>query len=93
MEASKAEIKGVGHKLADEDESGNSKDMTSELANLNKLANKKEMPVITILEKDIKLLQNELDFTFEEAKLALIQKEGDVKKVIDAFLEDFNMDQ
>ena len=93
MEASKAEIKGVGHKLAEEEESGSNQDMSSELANLNKLADKKEASVIKIQEKDINLLQSEIDYTFEEAKLALIKYQGDVKKVIEAFLEDFSLDK
>ena len=55
MDASKAQIKGVDRKLADEDE-GNAKDMTNELANLNKLTGNKELPVIKIQEKDINFL-------------------------------------
>ncbi|MCQ2819995.1 MAG: hypothetical protein MJ252_22235 [archaeon] len=90
MEASKASIKGVERKLAEEEEGGSKKDMSNELANLNKLADKKELPVIKIQEKDINFLQSELDITFEEAKFALIKYQGDVKQVIDNFLEDFN---
>ena len=90
--ANKAEIKGVGHKLADEEESTNTKDYSNELNNLNKLSDKKDMPVIKIQEKDINLLQKELDFTYDEAKLALIKYQGNVKLVIDNFLNDFNIE-
>lgn len=89
MDASKAQIKGVERKLAEEEE-GSAKDMTNELANLNKLTGNKELPVIKIQEKDINFLQKELDFTFDEAKLALIKYQGDVKKVVEFYLDDFN---
>jgi NACalpha-BTF3-like transcription factor len=65
--------------------------MTAQLSNLNKISeNKKDLPVITIKEHDIELLKKELDITYEEAKLQLIKAQGDVKKVIENFLNNFN---
>lgn len=91
MDANKAEIKNIGNKLTDEEGAGN-KDMSKELANLNKIVDEKKLPVITIKEKDIELLKNELDITYEEAKLELIKYQGNVKKVFDAFIREFKFD-
>ena len=89
MDANKAEIKNIGNKLTDEHEGAGNKDMTKELENLNKIVDDKKLPVITIKEKDIELLKSELDITYEEAKLELIKYQGDVKKVFDAFINNF----
>ena len=43
-----------------------------------------------IAETDIELLKKELDITYEEAKLQLIKAQGDVKQVIENFLNNFN---
>jgi len=91
MDPKKAEMKNIGNKLTEEDENIHNKDMSAQLSNLNKISeNKKDLPVITIKEHDIELLKKELDITFEEAKLQLIKAQGDVKKVIDNFLNNFN---
>lgn len=91
MDPKKAEMKNIGNKLTEEDENINNKDMSAQLSNLNKISeNKKDLPVITIKEHDIELLKKELDITYEEAKLQLIKAQGDVKKVIDNFLNNFN---
>ena len=66
--------------------------MSKELENLNKIVDDKPMPVITIKEKDITLLQFELDITYQEAKELLIKNQGDVKKVLNAFLNDFKFE-
>ena len=89
MDANKAEIKNIGNKLTDEHEGAGNKDMSKELENLNKIVDDKKLPVITIKEKDIELLKSELDITYEEAKLELIKYQGDVKKVFDAFINNF----
>jgi NACalpha-BTF3-like transcription factor len=44
---------------------------------------------ITIKETDIKVIENDLEITYDEAKALLIQNNGDVNKVIQAFLKDF----
>lgn len=93
MDPSKAMMKNVGSKLTDEHEGGAGKEMAGELANLGKLIEKKELPVIKIQEKDIKMLQNELDITYEEAKLRLIKAQGDPKVVINNFLNDFHFEE
>ena len=91
MDPKKAEMKNIGNKLTEDDENINNKDMTAQLTNLNKISeNKKELPVITIKEHDIELLKKELDITYEEAKLQLIKAQGDVKQVIENFLNNFN---
>ena len=92
MDANKAEIKNIGNKLTDEHEGAGNKDMSKELENLNKIVDDKKLPVITIKEKDIELLKSELDITYEEAKLALIKYQGDVKKVFDAFINNFKFE-
>ena len=91
MDSKKDQIKNIGNKLTDEHVEGN-KDMSKELANLNNIVDDKKLPVITIKEKDIELLKRELDITYEEAKLELIKYQGDVKKVFDAFLNDFKFE-
>ena len=91
MDANKAEIKNIGNKLTDGEGTGN-KDMSKELENLNIIVDEKKLPVITIKEKDIELLKNELDITYEEAKLELIKYQGNVKKVFDAFIREFKFD-
>ena len=83
-----AEIKNIGNKLTDEEGTGN-KDMSKEHENLNIFVDEKKLPVITIKEKDIELLQSELDITYEEAKLQLIKYQGDLKKVLDTFIKEF----
>ena len=92
MDANKAEIKNIGNKLTDEHEGAGNKDMSKELENLNKIVDDKNLPVITIKEKDIELLKSELDITYEEAKLELIKYQGDVKKVFDAFINNFKFE-
>ena len=58
----KFEMKNIGNKLADENEENTKKDMSKELENLNKIsASKGPQPVITIKQKDIDLLKDELD--------------------------------
>ena len=42
-----------------------------------------------IKESDIELLKSELDVTYDEAKKKLIKCQGDVNKVFDEFLNDF----
>ena len=91
MDSKKDQIKNIGNKLTDEHVEGN-KDMSKELANLNNIVDDKKLPVITIKEKDIELLKSELDITYEEAKLQLIKYQGDVKKVFDAFLNNFKFE-
>ena len=83
MDPNKAEIKNIGNKLTEENESSNNKDMSKELESLNKLK---------IKEHDIELLKRELDITYDEAKLELIKFQGDVKKVIEDFLNRFNFE-
>ena len=86
MDPNKAEIKNIGNKLTEENESSNTKDMSKELESLNKLNNdKKELPVIKIREHDIEL-------TYDEAKFYLIKFQGDVKKVIEDFLNQFHFE-
>ena len=93
MDPKKAEMKNIGGKLSEEHESGEQKDFSKELVNLNKITEaKKPQQVIKIKEHDIELLKNELDITYEEAKSQLIKTEGDVTKAIDAFLNDFNLE-
>lgn len=92
MDSSKAEIKNIGTKLTEDETRTNTKDMSKELENLNKIVDDKPMPVITIKEKDITLLQFELDITYQEAKELLIKNQGDVKKVLNAFLNDFKFE-
>ena len=92
MDANKAEIKNIGNKLTDEHEGAGNKDMSKELENLNIIVDEKKLPVITIKEKDIELLKSELDITYEEAKLELIKYQGDVKKVFDAFINNFKFE-
>ena len=91
MDSKKDQIKNIGNKLTDEHVEGN-KDMSKELENLNNIVDDKKLPVITIKEKDIELLKRELDITYEEAKLELIKYQGDVKKVFDAFLNEFKFE-
>ena len=92
MDSSKAEIKNIGTKLTEDETQTNTKDMSKELENLNKIVDDKPMPVITIKEKDITLLQFELDITYQEAKELLVKNQGDVKKVLNAFLNDFKFE-
>ena len=93
MDPKKAEMKNVGNKLAEENVENANKDMSKELENLNKITTTKEpQPVIKIKEQDIELLKNELDVTYEEAKNKLIKCQGDVNKVIELFLNDFNIE-
>lgn len=44
---------------------------------------------ITIKEIDIKVIENDLEIPYDEAKALLIQNNGDLNKVIQAFLKDF----
>ena len=92
MDANKPETPHIGNKLTDEHEGAGNKDMSKELENLNKIVDDKKLPVITIKEKDIELLKSELDITYEEAKLELIKYQGDVKKVFDAFINNFKFE-
>ena len=89
MDPKKVEIKNIGNKLSEEHVETTNKDMTAELANLNKMATSQEpQAVIKIKENDIDLLKSELDITYEEAKNKLIKCQGDVNKVIEEFLTD-----
>ena len=89
MDPKKVEIKNIGNKLSEEHVETTNKDMTAELANLNKMASSQEpQAVIKIKENDIDLLKSELDITYEEAKNKLIKCQGDVNKVIEEFLTD-----
>ena len=89
MDPKKVEIKNIGNKLSEEHVETTNKDMTAELANLNKMASTQEpQAVIKIKENDIDLLKSELDITYEEAKNKLIKCQGDVNKVIEEFLTD-----
>ena len=92
MDSNKAKINNICNKLTDEHERAGNKDMSKELENLNKIVDDKKLPVITIKEKDIELLKSELDITYEEAKLELIKYQGDVKKVFDAFINNFKFE-
>ena len=91
MEPKKVEIKNIGNKLVEENEENANKDMAKELENLNKITTTKEVQPIKITERDIELLKNELDITYEEAKNKLIKSQGDVNKAIEMFLNDFNL--
>ena len=94
MDPKKVEIKNIGNKLVEENVENTNKDMSKELENLNKLSTSKEpQAVIKIKEHDIELLKSELDITYEEAKNKLIKSHGDVNKVIDEFLNDFNLEE
>ena len=89
MDPKKVEIKNIGNKLSEEHVETTNKDMTAELANLNKMASIQEpQAVIKIKENDIDLLKSELDITYEEAKNKLIKCQGDVNRVIEEFLTD-----
>ena len=89
MDPKKVEIKNIGNKLSEEHVETTNKDMTAELANLNKMASTQEpQAVIKIKENDIDLLKSELDITYEEAKNKLIKCQGDVNRVIEEFLTD-----
>ena len=89
MDPKKVGIKNIGNKLSEEYVETTNKDMTAELANLNKMASTQEpQAVIKIKENDIDLLKSELDITYEEAKNKLIKCQGDVNKVIEEFLTD-----
>ena len=90
MDPKKVEIKNIGNKLSEEHVETTNKDMTAELANLNKMtSNQEKAVVIKIKENDIDLLKGELDITYEEAKNKLIKCQGDVNKVIEEFLTDY----
>ncbi len=90
MDPKKVEIKNIGNKLSEEHVETTNKDMTAELANLNKMtSNQEKEAVIKIKGNDIDLLKDELDITYEEAKNKLIKCQGDVNKVIEEFLTDF----
>ena len=91
MDPKKLELKNIGNKLAEENEENTNKDMSKELENLNKIAaSKGPQPVITIKQKDIDLLKDELDITTEEAKKKLIKCQGNINQAIEIFLNDFN---
>ena len=94
MDSKKTEMKNIGSKLSEQNERNEIKDTSKELENLNKLKTSKEpQPVITIKENDIQLIKDELDITYEEAKNKLIKSQGNVKQVIETFLDDFNFDK
>ncbi len=94
MDSKKTEMKNIGSKLSEQNEGNEIKDTSKELENLNKLKTSKEpQPVITIKENDIQLIKDELDITYEEAKNKLIKSQGNVKQVIETFLDDFNFDK
>ena len=88
------EMKNIGSKLSEQNEGNDIKDTSKELENLNKLKTSNEpQPVFTIKENDIQLIKDELDITYEEAKNKLIKSQGNVKQVIETFLDDFNFDK
>ena len=94
MDSKKTEMKNIGSKLSEQNEGNEIKDTSKELENLNKLKTSNEpQPVITIKENDIQLIKDELDITYEEAKNKLIKSQGNVKQVIETFLDDFNFDK
>jgi NACalpha-BTF3-like transcription factor len=86
-------IKNIGNKLADEEDTSHNdtNKLNIELEGLGKINAQNEKPTatITIKEKDIEWLKNELDITYDEAKAILIKHHGDVKKAIQHFLNDF----
>ena len=94
MDPKKAEMKDIGNKISEENIENNNKDVSKELENLKKLSTSQEpQQVIKLKENDIDLIKSELDITYDEAKAKLIKCQGDVKKVIDTFLNDFNIDK
>ena len=91
MDPKKAEMKNLGNKISEENVESNNKNVSKELENIKKIsASQESQPVIKLKQTDIDLIQNELDITYDEAKAKLINCQGDVKKVIDTFLNDFN---
>lgn len=91
MDPKNAQIN-IKNNLGDENHDNTNKDMSAELANLNKVkTDQKDLPVIKLKEHDIELLKKELDITNDEAKKKLIKFNGDVEKVIDDFLNDFHL--
>ena len=94
MDPKKAEMKNIGNKISDENIDNSNKDVSEELENIKKITTSQEpQPVIKLKQTDIDLIQSELDITYDEAKAKLIKCQGDVKKVIDTFLNDFNIDK
>ena len=94
MDPKKAEMKNIGNKISDENIENSNKDVSEELENIKKITTSQEpQPVIKLKQTDIDLIQSELDITYDEAKAKLIKCQGDVKKVIDTFLNDFNIDK
>ena len=94
MDPKKAEMKNIGNKISDENIENSNKDVSEELQNIKKITTSQEpQPVIKLKQTDIDLIQSELDITYDEAKAKLIKCQGDVKKVIDTFLNDFNIDK
>ena len=94
MDPKKAEMKNIGNKISDENIENSNKDVSKELENIKKITTSQEpQPVIKLKQTDIDLIQSELDITYDEAKAKLIKCQGDVKKVIDTFLNDFNIDK
>ena len=94
MDPKKAEMKNIGNKISDENIENSNKDVSEELENIKKITTSQEpQPVIKLKQTDIDLIQSELDITYDEAKDKLIKCQGDVKKVIDTFLNDFNIDK
>ena len=94
MDPKKAEMKNIGNKISDENIENSNKDVSEELENIKKITTSQEpQPVIKLKQTDIDLIQSELDITYNEAKAKLIKCQGDVKKVIDTFLNDFNIDK
>ena len=94
MDPKKAEMKNIGNKISDENIENSNKDVSKELENIKKISTSQEpQPVIKLKQTDIDLIQSELDITYDEAKAKLIKCQGDVKKVIDTFLNDFNIDK
>ena len=94
MDPKKAEIKNLGSKLSEQNVENKNNDMSKELENIKQISTSKEQQaVIKLKQSDIDLIQSELDITYEEAKSKLIKCQGDVKKVIDTFLNDFDIDK
>ena len=94
MDPKKAEMKNLGNKISEENVESNNKNVSKELENIKKIsASQESQPVIKLKQTDIDLIQNELDITYEEAKNKLIKSQGNVKQVIETFLDDFNFDK
>lgn len=81
---SDVQMKNIGTKISDnEDAHVTNKNMSSLL---NDIGHNQHQAVITIKEKDIECLVNELAITYDQAKTMLIKNQGDLKSAINYFL-------